>query len=81
MNEGMTFQFPSLGIRHPEVINYHALGTAGVPSAPGGGKLFFCRAGTMKCFYILLCWVTGMVSFLMGFQQQLHELHVEEAGT
>jgi len=29
MNEGMTFQFPSLGIRHPEVINYRALGTAG----------------------------------------------------
>lgn len=29
MNEGMTFQFPSLGIRHPEVINYHVLGTAG----------------------------------------------------
>lgn len=29
MNEGMTFQFPSLGIRHPWVINYHVLGTAG----------------------------------------------------
>lgn len=79
MNEGMTFQFPSLGIRHPEVINYCALGTAG--RGIWLWQIVFFRAGTMKCFYILLCPVKGMASFLMSFRQQSHVLHIEETGT
>lgn len=35
----------------------------------------------MKCFYILLCPVKGMASFLMSFRQQSHVLHIEETGT
>lgn len=47
----------------------------------GSGKLFFCRAGTMKCFYILFCPVTGKGFFLNDLSLQSHELHGERTGT